>query len=120
MTLTERIMEIAKLWQPHEEIYFSMPIEYWQAMQEENARLLPLIIAMAKELERKTAALEFYGDKNNWGTFPEDFSSGTNALLKEYDKEHYSDVWVGARARQALSHSETLKLLNKEVDNECI
>lgn len=48
-------------------------------------------------------ALEFYADKKNWGTYPEDESSGKNALLLTADSEHYSDVWVGHRARQALA-----------------
>jgi hypothetical protein len=64
-------------------------------------------------LARAKEALEFYGNKENWGTYPEDFHSGKNALLMKPDSEHYSCVWVGHRARQAVIEIEKLE------KNEC-
>jgi len=68
-----------------------------------NASLRKELDAERAKLQKVREALEFYGDKKNWGTYPEDESSGKNALLLAADSEHYSDVWVGHRARKALA-----------------
>jgi hypothetical protein len=54
------------------------------------------------DLDKCKAALAFYADNDNWGTCKCDQDSGTNSYLRAPDKEHYSDVWVGNRARETL------------------
>lgn len=65
-----------------------------------------VILELINKLKVACAALEFYADKKNWGTYVGDDDSGKNALLITKDSEHYSDVWVGHRARKALEELE--------------
>lgn len=60
------------------------------------------ITDLEAKLKIAAEALEFYGNKRNWGTYPGDVDSGENAMLIVGDKEHYSDVSFGHRAREAL------------------
>ena len=78
----------------------------------EYPHLWSRVIAWAekeRECEVYREALKFYADKRNWGTYVGDVDSGKNSMLITEDSEHYSDVWVGHRAREALEAGEKVK-----------
>ena len=65
ITRREKLLRLCEFQTPHEDIYYSLPIEFWQATQEENARLLPILTALIDENEKLREALEnIYDDSD--------------------------------------------------------
>lgn len=103
--LSERVAEFAGF---DADLYSENSASWIFGAQAENTRLIPLITAMASEIERLREALGFYANKNNWCFY---FGEAEISNHIDIDLRDIENDFGGKRARQALTTQTALDAL---------